>query len=254
MRVGFMSPFAIDDPLSWSGVVSPMFDALAAQVDVVHLEVPDRSHHAVDRALARGLRRVYLPGIGLATSHSLGPDVARRVNESGVDGLLAVAASTAVAYAPITAPIVEVSDATFRLLTGYYPMFADLHPLARWQGEALVRRSATHSARFLLASDWAALSLVHDYGVAPGRVRVAPFGPSVISPEPPPGPRPGQDLRLLFVGSDWVRKGGSLAVEIAEALTDAGTPCQLTVVGDAPDLPRHVRRLGRVPRQEMATL
>src|SRR5690349_1625432 len=72
LRVGFMTPFDVHDPRAWSGVVAPMFAALAHHVELVHLPVPDRRPHVVDRALARFLGRRYLPNVGLASSHSLG--------------------------------------------------------------------------------------------------------------------------------------------------------------------------------------
>ena len=88
MRVGFISPFAVEDPTSWSGIVSPMFAALADHVDLVRLERPDRRHHLVDRAATRLLGAAgqgYLPDHGLATSRAQAAAVASVVRRSGVD-------------------------------------------------------------------------------------------------------------------------------------------------------------------------
>lgn len=258
MRVGFLTPWAVDDPAAWSGVVAPMFLALREQTQVVPVRVPVARHHVVDRVTTRLLGasgRRYLPEHGLATSRAAAEPVARAVAAAGADVVLSVAASTSLAYARLDVPVVEVGDATFRLLAGYYPLFTGLHRLGRWQGEVLGRRSARRSAGFLLTSPWAAESLTDDYGVDPARIRVAPFGPSVTSAAPPPGPRVGAPLRVLFVGSDWHRKGGDRALEVVSALRSRGMPCELTVVGDAgPDLPTGATRLGRVAREEMAAL
>ena len=105
-----------------------------------------------------------------------------------------------------------------------------------------------------MASEWAARSLLEDYRVDPGRIRLAPFGPSVVSSSPPEGPRPGTPLRILFVARDWTRKGGDLALASVERLRDEGVSCDLTVVGEGPDLPAWVHRVGRVRREEMGTL
>ena len=88
--------------------------------------------------------------------------------DADVDVVLSVAASTPLAYARHGLPVVEVSDSTFGAVTGYYPQFSGLHAVARWQGEALGRRTSRRAAAFLLASDWAARSLVEDYGVDRG--------------------------------------------------------------------------------------
>jgi glycosyltransferase involved in cell wall biosynthesis len=257
VRVGFLTTWAVDDPAAWSGVVVPMHAALSERVDVVPVPVPAARHHVVDRAATRVLGsrgRGYLPGHGLATSHAGADGVSRAVRAARVDVVLSVAASTPLAFAEVGAPVVEVGDATFRLLLGYYPLFTGLHASARWQGEVLARRTARRSAGFILTSEWAAESLAFDYAVPRSRIRVAPFGPSTTSTRPPTGPRPGEPLRALFVGSDWARKGGDLAVEVVSELNSRGTPCVLTVVGDGPDLPHGVTRLGRVPRDRMGEL
>ena len=44
------------------------------------------------------------------------------------------------------------------------------------------------------------------------------------------------ELQLLFVGRDWERKGGPLAVEVARGLRAAGKPTRLHVVGCHPAL------------------
>jgi glycosyltransferase involved in cell wall biosynthesis len=45
------------------------------------------------------------------------------------------------------------------------------------------------------------------------------------------------EIRLLYLGVDWVRKGGPLAVEVACGLRDAGYKVRLDVVGCRPELP-----------------
>jgi glycosyltransferase involved in cell wall biosynthesis len=257
MRVGVVSPWRLDDPAAWSGIVRPMYEALAAATDVVPIHLDDSRHHVLDRAATRLLGAVgrgYLPGHALATSRSQAPAAEEAVRSAGVDVVLSVAASTPLAFAHLDVPVVEVSDATFGLITGYYPMFTGLHAASRRQGEVLARRTAHRAAGFLMASQWAAASLRERYGVDPARIRVAPFGPSVTADRPPAGPRPGEDLRVLFVGTDWVRKGGDAAVAAVALARESGLGCELTVVGDGAEVPHGVRRLGRVPRERMPAL
>ena len=237
MRVGFLTSWALDDPDSWSGVIQPMYAALDARTELVPIPVSVTRHHLLDRAATRllgQLGRGYLPEHSLATSRSWAAGATRAVRDADVDVVLSVAASTPLAYAQPGVPVVEVSDSTFGLVTGYYPQFVGLHALARWQGEALGRRSSRQAAAFLIASDWAARSLEDDYGVDRAKITVAPFGPSTTSARPPAGPRAGAPLRLLFVGRDWGRKGGDRALEIVDELRRTGVACELTVVGNGP--------------------
>lgn len=65
-------------------------------------------------------------------------------------------------------------------------------------------------------TEWAARSMRDDYGVDPARIRVEP--PGVDTSFWVPCPRPARELpRAIFVGSDFVRKGGDLLLEVFRA-------------------------------------
>ena len=49
--------------------------------------------------------------------------------------------------------------------------------------------------------------------------------------------RPVGKLELLYVGKDWIRKGGPMAVEVAKLLRMSGHRVQLHIVGCRPELP-----------------
>src|SRR5205085_668194 len=96
----------------------------------------------------------------------------------------------------------------------------------------------------LYSNDWAAASAVRDYAIDAGRVKVVPFGANVE------GFGSGEDgraiiagrrldpIRLLFIGKDWERKRGNLAVAIATGLNQRGVRTHLHIVGsDAPPSP-----------------
>ena len=55
---------------------------------------------------------------------------------------------------------------------------------------------------------------------------------------------------LLFLGVDWIRKGGPLAIEAAKILNGRGVPTTLTVVGCQPpvEVPDFVRVLGFISK------
>jgi glycosyltransferase involved in cell wall biosynthesis len=60
--------------------------------------------------------------------------------------------------------------------------------------------------------------------------------------------RRSTECRLLFVGVDWARKGGAIAVETARLLNEMGVNTKLTVVGCQPEgvVPEYVEVLGFV--------
>jgi glycosyltransferase involved in cell wall biosynthesis len=46
--------------------------------------------------------------------------------------------------------------------------------------------------------------------------------------------RPSDKCKLLFLGVDWFRKGGDIALEVTRLLNNQGLPTELTVVGSCP--------------------
>lgn len=81
-----------------------------------------------------------------------------------------------------------------------------------------LNRRVFHKATYLITwSEWARQSLVQDYGVLPGKVEVIPPGTDLAFWQKTATRRTIQNqakLALLFVGSDFERKGGQLLYDV----------------------------------------
>jgi glycosyltransferase involved in cell wall biosynthesis len=68
--------------------------------------------------------------------------------------------------------------------------------------------------------------------------------------------RPSNRCKLLFLGVDWYRKGGDVALKVAEELNNLGLDTELTVVGCQPivegALPSFVKSLGFISKSTTA--
>ncbi|MFI7484324.1 glycosyltransferase family 4 protein [Kocuria sp. M1R5S2] len=255
MKISLVTPWNVDDPRAWSGVVQPMVRHLRDVADIVVVPCGQEAASPVDRvaagAFGRAAGKPYLTGHAVATARRRGRALTDRLANVTCDVVLGIAASAPLAYTGTERPIVQVTDATFGAITGYYPLFTGLPAIVRRQGETIERRSALKTAGWVVASRWAANSLMQDYAVHPDKVRVAPFGPAT-NPTEIREKAPSKGLRALLVTSNWERKGGALALAAVEQARAAGTPVQLTVVGDHPVLPDHVTSLGRLPAERMS--
>lgn len=116
---------------------------------------------------------------------------------------------------------------------------------------ALKHRANRHNYRLARAvvalSTWTRDSLVDDYAVPAEHVHVIPVGVDTQRWHPPEGPPRSGQVRLLFVGNDFVRKGGYTLLEAFQARGLAGR-AELHVVstGPVPEAPgltvhRHLR-------------
>lgn len=132
-------------------------------------------------------------------------------------------------------PCMLVADITVGPLLDYYPQFAKItargRRLADEQEQAVVERCAS----IVLSSDWAAESAAKYYGVPRSRFVVAPFGANFErDPEKAEAPV-GGPLKLLFVGYDWERKGGEIALAAFKHIRVHAPDAEFHVVGSRPE-------------------
>lgn len=104
-------------------------------------------------------------------------------------------------------------------LAGSYGDSVQAAPIERLKTEAH-RAVMRRAKQFTVWSEWAKRSLVKDYGADPERVVVIHPGTDLRN-FPDPASRPPRapgPLRLLFVGGDFVRKGGDLLLDVCRSL------------------------------------
>jgi glycosyltransferase involved in cell wall biosynthesis len=104
-------------------------------------------------------------------------------------------------------------------------------------GNELERRAIARARWLLYPSPWVADFARSFYGADPARIHVVPYGANLDDPPPAEVASRVPDFatcNLLFIGVDWLRKGGDVAVATFDALARAGVPVRMTVVGCTP--------------------
>lgn len=135
------------------------------------------------------------------------------------------------------ATVVHVSDTTFDLMRNFYPkvsLLNDRTAIAAEEGERLCIVRAAHNS---FSSAWAATSAISHYGALPANVSVISWGcnlADVPRSEARTGDPSREVCRLLFLGADWIRKGGDAVTAAAEIMTIRGVAVHVDVVGSAP--------------------
>ena len=137
-------------------------------------------------------------------------------------------------------PVIFVSDSTPRRMFDFYPSYTNLDAAKREAYDRTEKQALDAAALVLYSSHWAAQSAIEDYGVPVEKVKVLYQGPSLeldgVTP-PPKEPRPdGAPLKVLFLCNNWERKGGDVALEIADILRDKGYAgrIEITLCGQQP--------------------
>jgi glycosyltransferase involved in cell wall biosynthesis len=146
------------------------------------------------------------------------------------------------AYLSCPGPLILVHDATWHQLLDFYPGYERKRIAKETQngGFELDLLALKKCDRAIYASTWAASSALDTYHIDSQKLRIFPLGAGVASVPTREQltqwmKRRGRGpCRLLFVGIDWYRKGGDIAVAIAKGLNFDGVPVELQVVGCHP--------------------
>jgi glycosyltransferase involved in cell wall biosynthesis len=159
-----------------------------------------------------------------------------------------------IAYLECKQPTFFWTDATFAQMPGFYLDSAVVTESSIRDGDAAERAALERCRLAIYSSEWAAQGAITNYLVNPSKVKVVPFGANLESRRTYAemrqtiGHRPSNCCRLLFTGVDWTRKGGDIALAIAERLNVEGLRTELTVIGDEPkihgSLPAFVESVG----------
>jgi glycosyltransferase involved in cell wall biosynthesis len=183
----------------------------------------------------------YLRALDPITLENYANQVSRKLAKLQSD-IVFSATITSTAHLNCSQPIVFWADATFASLLDSYPAYKNLCQESIEHGHNMERVALKKSALALFASDWAAQTAINTYQADPAKVKVVPFGANVENQmafdeiKDLIKIRPSNKCKLLFIGYDWVRKGGELAVKVTQSLNNAGLDAELTVVGCSPPI------------------
>ena len=189
-------------------------------------------------------------GTPIAASKMEAERIERVLKErGGHDVIFAPMAADLIAFLRTDKPIIYLSDATFRLMNGYYDPDDCLEGTDAEEREEIERRALGRADLVVLSSDWAARSVIDDYDVDPQKVRVFYAGPNLPSVPQYELSRPdlGGKIRLLMVGRDWRRKGGQIALDTIRELVNRGHGAHLTICGMVPPVEVDTENVSVVP-------
>lgn len=204
-------------------------------------------------------KKTYLKTLDPLILKSYAQQVSQELSRLETDVVLS-ATITPIAYLRYHKPIVFWADATFQNLLNFYPQFTGLCEETIQNGHLMERLVLQRCKLAIYSSEWAAKTAIEYYEAEPSKVKVVSFGANIKTNQSFEeiknliDSRPEHRCKLLFLGVDWFRKGGDLALEVARQLNDAGLETELTIVGGEPitdePLPKFVKSLGFIRKSD----
>jgi glycosyltransferase involved in cell wall biosynthesis len=140
----------------------------------------------------------------------------------------------------INKPMVFWSDAVFANMVDYYGVYSNLCKESIKDGNKMEQEAINNVSLAVFSSHWAASAAKKYYGAPDSKIRVIPYGTnievnhSLDDIKRRATAKSDEQCNLLFLGVEWQRKGGDMAVKIAEDLNQKNIRAKLWIAGADP--------------------
>lgn len=253
-RVAFVSVLDSTDINNWSGIFVYLHDALDSVFPEVVRIGPLKSARepvGIARRLASWTKKKDHPlWLTQASAKSMAYQVEERLAELKPDAVFSVW-HPPVAYLRTSLPIFMFQDSPFEVIQPLYEGMSHFTPKIMEEVRLVERMAAKRCTGIIETSEWAAREARKLWRLPEEKVAAIPFGANVVTSvsrgniEEVIAGRSREVCRLLWLGKDWERKGGDIALEAARMLNERGTPTKLVVIGcdlpgQPPDFVEHV--------------
>jgi glycosyltransferase involved in cell wall biosynthesis len=165
-----------------------------------------------------------------------------KLNRSDADIIFCPEDCIPISHIKVDRPLVLWTDTTIASLIDFYDHLCNICNETRQNIYDLERSALEKCSLVILTSDWSAEFLHKTYGFPKEKIRVIPRGSnkertvSIDDVHNSIRLRNAQKCVLTFVGTNWSRKGGDLALAVAERLNQQGLPTVLQIIGCHPKL------------------
>jgi glycosyltransferase involved in cell wall biosynthesis len=258
-KIGFISKEDPTDIMTFSGLHYHMFTALQMHIGEV---VPFGPVKAGSETFFKISAKILSKLTGKLHRHTYFISLAKayaslfkkRINEEKFDLLFSNLTIPEIAYLETDIPIIATADANFKLLHEYYGGHSNLSDSTINKAVFLETKAFSKVAALVYPSDWVSESTINDYQVPAEKVYTVLYGANM------PGIPDEKEmdlilnhrlkndkLRLLFVGKDWERKGGNVAVKTLERLKARNLEATLTIIGCEPPQSRRNEAMTVIP-------
>lgn len=154
-------------------------------------------------------------------------------------------------FAPFVAPalykfktslkIIYLSDATFNLMVDYY--IKNLTNSAIKTANIIEKVALEKSNIIIVSSDWAANSAINFYHQKSSKIKVIEFGANIEDENITEKEfKYNNHLHILFIGVNWKRKGGQLAIDTTKYLNSNNIKSTIHIIG-AKEINEEIKKL-----------
>ncbi|WP_121969874.1 glycosyltransferase family 4 protein [Leptolyngbya sp. BC1307] len=251
MKIACVTTFDLTNPASWPKRHLGLYGASAQitrtlqneETAIEYLGALSRKRSPLTRLkwlTYRNFHQDFYSWADPAVSRHYAHQIEDRLSHSDADILLCQENAIPLAMVRPDRPMVLWTDATLGSLIDFYPYLSNLCWETRHNLLKLEQRVLERCSLIVLTSQWAARRAHDLYGTPLSKIEIIPRGSNQARNLPSETigaaieQRASRPCKLLFVGVEWQRKGGDVALRVAAELNRQGIETELHVVGCVP--------------------
>jgi glycosyltransferase involved in cell wall biosynthesis len=244
MKISYVTTYDASDIRAWSGsayYISESLKRSGFSIEYIgNLKEPLRNFFRIKKVLyGTFLSKNYLRDREPRILKSYAKQVKSALSRVNSD-IVFSPGTIPIAYLTTDLPIVFWTDATFAGMIDFYPSFSNLCKESVRSGNTMEQEALSKCRLAIYNSEWAAKTAIDNYDVDHRKVKVVPFGSNIDNElklsdiETITKNKDFTRCKLLFIGVDWFRKGGDIALRVATLLNEQGLATELHIVGCTP--------------------
>jgi len=263
MKLAYVTQYDSTNIINWSGLGYYIAQSLLENNILVEYIYPLKEKYSIffkgKQYLYKYLfNKKYLRDREPVILKSYAQQIAKKLSGRSID-IVFSPGTIPIAYLECKQPIVFWTDSTFAGMIDFYPNWSNLSKKTIWNGNTMERFALNRCSLAIYSSEWAAQTAINYYKIDPSKIKVIPFGANIECNrnlediKEMVNLRSSNKCKLLFLGVDWLRKGGDVALKVAEELNKSGLETELTIIGCKPilnkPLPNFVKTLGFISKK-----
>lgn len=259
MKVLFICSGIHDDINNWSGTIKSMSKAIENNFDEVHYIENVNVNKFIkiySKIISKLINKKILSDRSLIGTKLMAKKINKQIKIKKYDfDIIFSPSSIPIAFLKSTKPIVFYTDATFNNMKNYYDDFSNLSNTTIKSGDIIEKAALENCTYAIYSSEWARNDAIGYYKINSNKVKIIDFGLNIENNiedvkvnEILKERINNNTIELLFIGKDFKRKGGALALEIVEEINNKGIKAILHIVGDSDEIPekynKYIKKYG----------
>ena len=240
-KIAFLCSGPPTDRKIWSGTIFKMYESfLTHNIDVEWIQVnrftnlESKFFLAIENLHKKIFNRGFNRNHFIAKAFLASKKLQKTLKNSDADLIFAPTTITDLAFLNTDKPIIYLNDATFHQLLNYYGGMSGFGWLSK-KTTVFIEKLALQKSDFLIfSSNWAAKHAEDFYQIPKDKIEVIKFGSNTTAPDKIVEKDYSGEITFLFLGVEWERKGGQIALDAIKILRDRNYRVKLQVVGCIP--------------------